>query len=93
MHIEIDGDESISRQARAYAEYRLFAALAPLVGARGLENVSLVLRRAKDWRRGDRVVCAVAVEARDGVVARFEAAGTHPYEAINRAVDRVRLAA
>jgi ribosome-associated translation inhibitor RaiA len=93
MHIQIDGDESISRQTRAYAEYRLFAALAPLSDARRFGNVSLVLRREKNRRRGGRVVCAVAVEARDGVVARFKAAGTHPYEAIDRAVDRVRLAA
>ena len=90
MQIEVKGDESIGRQTRTYAEYRLFAALAPLMGTRSLRNASVVLRRAKA-RRGERVVCTLAVESADGGVARFSAAGGHPYQAINRAVDRVRL--
>lgn len=91
MRIEVDGDESISRQTRTYAEYRLFAALAPSIEDRRCRGASLVVRRAKDPRRGARVGCTVVVALQDGGIARFRATGGHPYEAINRAVDRVRL--
>jgi hypothetical protein len=90
MHIEIEGDESISRQARTYAEYRLFAALAPSIDDRRCTSASLVVRRARNPRRGAPVVCTVAVDLQGSGVARFRAAGAHPYEAINRAVERVR---
>ena len=38
MHIEVLGDESIGQQARSYAEYRLFTALARAAGS---EEVTL----------------------------------------------------
>ena len=89
MRIEIVGDDSISRQACTYAEYRLFAALSQVVDTRQGRNASLVLRRPKNRRHRDGVVCAVTVELHDGEVVRLRTSGDHPYAAINRAVERV----
>jgi hypothetical protein len=47
MRIEIVGDDSMSAQARTYAEYRLFAALSQVVDTNQVRSASLVLRRAK----------------------------------------------
>ena len=91
MRIEVSGDDSISRQARIYAEYRLFAALSQSLDTGQVRKASLVLRRAKNLRRCDDVVCIVSVELDGGEVARIRASGDHPYAAINRAVERVRL--
>jgi hypothetical protein len=88
--IDIVGDESIDHQTRTYAEYRLFAALAPSIDMRQFRRASLVLRRTNGLRQRERILCAVAVELDDGSVTRFKAAGDHPYQAINRAVERVR---
>jgi ribosome-associated translation inhibitor RaiA len=88
MRIEVIGDdESSTAQARAYAEYRVFAALArhtPRVrGAR------VVLRR--DERNGtcDTVVCAVTVALDPSGSIRTRSRGQHAYAAINRAVERI----
>lgn len=91
MRIEIVGDDSISPQARTYAEYRLFAALSQIVGAHQVTSAALVLRRANSTRHRDSVVCTVTVELNGGEVARLRASGDHPYAAINRAVERLRL--
>ena len=91
MRIDIIGDDSISRQARTYAEYRLFAALSQVVNTSQVRRASLVLRRAKSSRHCGGVVCTVSVELNDGDVARLRASGDHPYAAINRAVERLRL--
>ena len=91
MRIEIIGDDSISRQARTYAEYRLFAALSQVIDTTQVRNASLVVRRAGRPRHCDAVVCAVTVELHGGEVARFKTSGDHPYAAINRAVERLRL--
>lgn len=91
MRIQVTGDDSISRQARTYAEYRLFAALSQVVDTSRVRSASLVLRRARSRRHCEGVVCTVAVEMNDGAVARLRAGGAHPYAAINRAVDRLRL--
>ena len=90
MHIDVIGDESISRQARTYAEYRLFAALSALADSSRVRRAALVLRPAKSRRHFDMVLCTVTVELKDGEVARLRACGDHPYAAINRAVDRLR---
>ena len=93
MHIDIVGDESINRQTRIYAEYRLFAALAPATDPRLFSKARLVLRRAAGPVDGKRIECTVDVELNDGAVTRFSAAGGHPYQAVNRAIERVRRAA
>jgi hypothetical protein len=91
MRIEIVGDESISRQARTYAEYRLFAALSRTVDTSQVRSASLVLRRAGSRRNCDAVACTVSVELSDGEIARHRAFGDHPCAAIDRAVERLRL--
>ena len=91
MRIEVNGDDSISRQARIYAEYRLFAALSQGVGTSRVRSASLVLRRARFNGQCDGVVCTATIELAGGEVCRLRAAGDHPYAAINRAVERLRL--
>ena len=90
MRISVSGDDSISRQARAYAEYRLFAVLTQVLGTDRIQNALLVLGRAKSRRYCDGVVCTVTVELHGGEVTRLRTFGEHPYAAINRAVDRFR---
>ena len=91
MRIDVIGDESISRQARTYAEYRLFAALSEVLDTSRVRSASLVLRRIKSGRHCDGVLCTLTVELDGGKVARLRASGDHPYAAINRAVERLRL--
>ena len=91
MRIEIVGDCSISRQARTYAEYRLFAALSQSVDTSQVGRASLALRRATSGRHCGGVVCTVTVELKCGEITRLRTFGDHPYAAINRAVDRFRL--
>ena len=90
MRIEIAGDDSIRGQARAYAEYRLFAALSQALDTRQVRNASLVLRRA-NRRHCDGVVCIMTVELYGGEVTRLRTYGDHPYAAINRAVERFQV--
>jgi ribosome-associated translation inhibitor RaiA len=90
MRIEIIGDDSISRQARTYAEYRLFAALSQAVDTRLVRSASLELCRGTSKRHGDAVFCRVTIELKGGEVSRLRASGDHPYAAINRAVQRLR---
>jgi ribosome-associated translation inhibitor RaiA len=90
MRIAIVGDDSISPQARTYAEYRLFAALSQVVDTRQVIHASIALRRAKNRRRRDGVICTVTVELGGGEIARLRTYGDHPYAAINRAVERLR---
>lgn len=92
MQIDIVADESIDRQTRIYAEYRLFAALAPSIDLRQFSRAQLVLRRAIGPGDGKRIECTVDVELNDGAVTRFSAAGCHPYQAVNRVIERVRRA-
>ncbi len=92
MQIDIVGDESIDRQTRSYAEYRLFAALAPSIALGRFSRVQLALRRATGPGDGKRIECTVNVELNDRAVTRFNAAGGHPYQAVNRAIELVRRA-
>lgn len=91
MRIDVIGDDSISLQARTYAEYRLFAALSGIVDGSRVRSTSLVLRRSRTTRHCDAVLCTVTIEFESGEVTRLTASGDHPYAAINRAVDCLRL--
>ena len=91
MRIEIVGDDSISRQARIYAEYRLFAAVSQTTDTSRVRTASLLLHRPSSGRYGDSVVCTVTIEMDDGDATRVRTIGEHPYAAINRAVERLRL--
>jgi ribosome-associated translation inhibitor RaiA len=89
MHIEVLGDDSISQQARTYAEYRVFAALSRLVDTDRVRCARLILRRTTSTRACDGVLCTVTVDIKDGESLRVRTSGDHPYAAINRAVERL----
>lgn len=90
MRIDVLGDESISRQARTYAEYRLFAALPAVVDPDRVRGSQVVLRQSGADRRCARVSCAVTIELDTGEVIGLTATGDHPYAAINRMIDQLR---
>ena len=89
MRIQVLGDDTISQQARTYAEYRVFAALTQLAGADQVTDASVVLRHVKRSGDGQVVTCMVTV-TREGSTMRVRTTGDHPYAAINRAVERLR---
>jgi ribosome-associated translation inhibitor RaiA len=88
MRIEVLGEETISAQARTYAEYRLFAVLAQVVDTNRVRHARLTLKRAKH-HRCESVSCTVTVVIEDGDSLRIQTSGEHPYAAINRAVERL----
>lgn len=90
MHIQVVGEDSISAQARTYAEYRLFAALTQIFDAARVRHARLVLRRATHKRAGEAVSCTVTIEIDGAGVLRIRTTGDHSYAAINRAVERLR---
>jgi hypothetical protein len=93
MRIQVISDDSINEQARTYAEYRLFAAIAQVIDTSRVRLASLRLRRVSTRRPGHSVICTIVLDLEDGDIVRLEASGEHPYAAINRGVDRVRLQA
>jgi ribosome-associated translation inhibitor RaiA len=92
MRIQVLGDDTISQQARTYAEYRLFAALTQLVDAGKVRDARVLLRRANRRGDGESVTCMVTVTVADSDPVRVRTTGDHPYAAINRAVERLRSA-
>jgi hypothetical protein len=72
-------------QTRAYAEFRVFSALARFGAA--IERADVALNRAPADPQA--VVCVVNVTRADGTRARISARGGHAYSAINRAATRV----
>jgi ribosome-associated translation inhibitor RaiA len=88
MRIEVIGeDDSSNAQARTYAEYRVFAALAR--HTQHVRGARVVLRRNARDGTCDDVVCAVTIELEPSGCVRTRACGGHAYAAINRAVERV----
>jgi ribosome-associated translation inhibitor RaiA len=88
MRIEVIGeDESRNTQARTYAEYKVFAALAQYT--QHVRGARVVLRR--DMRNGtcDTVACSVTVALVPSGTVRTRTCGQHAYAAINRAVERI----
>jgi ribosome-associated translation inhibitor RaiA len=90
MRIQVLGEDSISAQARTYAEYRVFAALAQ--SAERVRGARVVLRALDCDGGGERVVCAVTITLEGTGSLRIRTTGAHAYAAINRAVERVRMA-
>ena len=90
MRIEVLGDDTISRQARTYAEYRVFAALTQLPGAGQLSGARVALRRAGSGGGCEAVTCTVTIVVPGSNALRVRTTGDHPYAAINRAVERLR---
>jgi ribosome-associated translation inhibitor RaiA len=88
MRIKVIGeDDSSDAQARTYAEYRVFAALARHMAL--VRGARVVLRRNKVGRKCDAVICAVTVALAPSGSARIRAGGQNAYAAINRAVQRI----
>ena len=88
MRIEIFGEETISAQARTYAEYRLFAALSQVMDTTRVRHARLTLQRTQH-RASESVSCTVTVDIEDGESLRIQTSEEHPYAAINRAVERL----
>jgi ribosome-associated translation inhibitor RaiA len=88
IRIEVIGkDESSNAQARTYAEYKVFAALAqhtPHVRA-----ARVVLQRYTRNGTCDTVACSVTVALVPSGSVHTRACGQHAYAAINRAVERI----
>jgi ribosome-associated translation inhibitor RaiA len=92
MRIEVVGDETISSQARTYAEYRVFAALARATGTRDARSARVTLRPLNAGADCGGVACTVTVLFEQSDTVRVNAIGGHPYAAINRAIERLRAA-
>jgi ribosome-associated translation inhibitor RaiA len=85
MQIFVVNDTAVTEQTRAYTEYRVFTALAAL--SRLVEDVEVRLESATG--DGSDTRCVVCVQTTSGKRARVRARGHHPYDAINRAADRI----
>jgi hypothetical protein len=92
MRIEVVGDETISSQARTYAEYRVFAALTRATGTRDARSARVTLRPLNAGGGCGGVACTVTVLFEQSDTVRVNAIGGHPYAAINRAIERLRAA-
>jgi hypothetical protein len=87
--VEVLGEDAIGSQARAYAEYRVFAALTQITESQKVRRARVVLRSVDGGGSCDRVSCTVTV-ALDGLdPVRVRTIGAHAYAAINRAVERI----
>ena len=89
MRIAVLGEDAISWQARIYAEYRVFAALAQFADAGKVRWARVVLRRVTRKGACDTVTCTVRVALDGSDSLRIRTTGEHPYEAINRAIARI----
>ncbi len=88
MRIQVVADDRCGNpQARTYAEYRVFAALARHTPR--VRSARVVLRQA-ERQGGPWMVCGVTVALEPSCAVRTEADGSHAYAAINRLVDRIR---
>jgi hypothetical protein len=92
IRIDVLADGTIHPQARTYAEYRVFATLTQAARGHTARNARVELRPSN--RTGDResTSCTVTVSFDKDDSVRVRASGAHPCAAINRAVDRLRIA-
>ena len=90
MVIHVLGEDTISPQARTYAEYRVFAALTQLADREKVREARVLLRRANADGGCEDVMCTVTVELEGRRSMRVRVRGDHTYAAINRAVERLR---
>ena len=61
MRIEVVGADTISQQARTYAEYRVFAALTQFSEADKVRRVRVLLRPVNRGRGCESIACTVTV--------------------------------
>jgi ribosome-associated translation inhibitor RaiA len=90
MRIEIVGENTISQQARTYAEYQVFAALTQFSEAGKVQRVRVLLRPVKRRSGRETIACTVTVALEGSASFRIRTTGAHAYAAINRAVERIR---
>jgi ribosome-associated translation inhibitor RaiA len=93
MRIEVVGGNTISQQARTYAEYRVFAALTQSADAERVRRARVVLRPVDRGHGCDHIACTVTVTLDGADSFRIRTTGPHAYAAINRAVERIRSTA
>jgi ribosome-associated translation inhibitor RaiA len=89
VRVEVLGEDTISSQARAYAEYRVFAALTRIPEAQNVRRARVVLRSVDGEGSGDRVACTVTISLDGADSLRVRTMGAHAYAAINRAAERI----
>ena len=89
MHIEVIGTETISEQARTYAEYRVFAALTHFPDPGRIQRVRVVLRQVTLESGAQSIACVVTVALEGSESFRVRTTAPHAYAAINRAVERI----
>jgi ribosome-associated translation inhibitor RaiA len=89
IHVITD-NHSVSRQARTYAEYRVFAVVARHTP--NVRRVRVVLHGTEDSCTCVGMTCAVTVALEPSGSVRIRATGAHTYAAINRAVERLGVA-
>jgi hypothetical protein len=92
MRIEVVGADTISQQARTYAEYRVFAALTQFADADKVRRARVVLRPVDGSGGCDLIACTVTVASEGADSFRIRTTGPHAYAAINRAVERMSTA-
>ena len=85
--ISVVGDESISAQARTYAEYRVFATLTRQTS--DFHRARVVLRARDVAGSSDHVSCSLTIALEGSASLRIRTTGPHVYAAINRAVERL----
>lgn len=90
MRIEVVAADTISQQARTYAEYRVFAALTQVADAPKVRRARVVLRPVDPGGGCDSIACSVTIALEGADPIRIRATGPHAYAAINRAVERIR---
>jgi ribosome-associated translation inhibitor RaiA len=83
----VGDDQSISPQARTYAEYRVFSALTR--HTQEFRRARVVLHQVSDAAGCDKVACAVTISLEPSGSIRIRVTGPHGYAAINRAVERL----
>ena len=83
----ISTDDSTTPEARAYAEYRLFATL--VRHTRVIRSVRVVLGHAERSGSTSRVTCAVDLVLKPSGSVRARACGPHAVGAIDRAAERM----
>lgn len=92
MRIHVLAEDGINPQAQTYAEYRLFGALSQLVDTEQVRDARVVLRLVRGRQGCEGVSCIVTVAVDPAGTFRITTTGDHAYAAINRAVERLRIA-
>jgi len=84
MRIDVVSDDGFGAQTRAYAEFRVFSALARFSDL--VDDARVLLLRPAAGSGG--VVCRIAVTLNGQSPALVAARGRHPSDAIDRAATR-----